>query len=265
MQAKISDTSLLRHLPNIRNVTLEELGNRNAEISDVISQTNAQRVLGILRSNPNFMRFRGALLATLLSAGDFENFLTAEELRQYRANLPRITDEINQARSAYFQQREAAQIATGFLPNRYQAFQNRLIDSSVGNKRELEVLQRLRFLSDQMGVSIDDWFTARNPGTYVAASNRSGMFFQLVPLLLDELREIDSEIVGNFQYQRSERFLIHPNGATLRNIAREVHGKAQRESAVSARAPSLSARFHQISDNCRVWFSGLRLGQIPPR
>ncbi len=195
LQSEIDDTSLLRHLPGVKTVSLKTLGERNVEITDQLSRSNTKRVMELLKENPQFMKRRAAWFAAFEGSDNFfKSFLTEEELLEYEKRFPELERKVRAGLGGHYDLMEKLQSATAYpMEETAQIFQKDVLERDLGESRRLA---RAQFLAEQMGISTEDWWLTRERGTYSAASGQYGLQLDLRNEIFEELRRTDPEIIG---------------------------------------------------------------------
>lgn len=189
LQASIDSKSLLNHLEGVREISLEDLGERNKSITDTVYFANAKRVFHRLKSAPKFDEYQGAILAALLERfgghSRFRDFLSPADQTEFEGKYISYRAEIKKEMLNYHEEK-TGRLRAGIPFELWDSLFNLTFTNT-----ELEAAIKMRFLTEKLSVPTQHWWTTKTSSSYAVTGATGGLWVDLLILLTEELRELN--------------------------------------------------------------------------
>lgn len=224
LQRTIDDRSPLRHLPGSKSVSLLTLGLRNNSITNRLSETNAKRIVELLKESPQFPKYRAAIFAALLNESRFTQFLSEKDKEAFLKEYEELKADTQKRLKDYEKTLDARQKSSGFGSSFFQKIEH----GQQYDHHEIERTAKMRFLADRMGISSADWGMTRIPGTYATQTGMFGLFTDMLTPYVEVLRETDPELLAGKELKASY-IGGYKNRGSWRSLAKEIQTKVWKE------------------------------------
>lgn len=208
--------SFFKYLPSLYKTSLHQLSEQNADISDSLTKINAKRLAALVSKSSKFMDYRADLLAAMIGS-DFDNNLDLKMINSQFKSTENINEEIQKLfdRTKKSMQNYEKYIDSKFTRNQFLAVNSYTFPSSFHEDIDgfPKVIARMRFVTDKMGISMDEWWMTFKRNSYSGFAGERDFVNVFLKEYVQIIAQTDPEIVkeipagityvSNRSYQKS--------------------------------------------------------------